>query len=182
MAQIIHRLATYTIHGLAKRWFYILNPNSFTKWWLCILNPKSIHHWANLTPFYHKLIHSQYPNENGEGLNQRCKFWNKQTGATRRWRCWSLKRPTTRPWREGGGGAQARGGQLRDRGEETMVLVVLKLEETVCCRRGRGGEKLEEAGASVIGGRESGAGSQRREQLAGSQNIWKKSTRVGKYI
>jgi hypothetical protein len=55
-----------------------------------------------------------------------------------------------------------------------MVLVVLKLEETVCCRRGRGGEKLEEAGASVIGGRESGAGSRRREQLAGSQNIWER--------
>jgi hypothetical protein len=92
----------------------------------------------------------------------------------RRWRCWSLKRPTTRSWREGGGGAEARGGQLCDRGEETMVLVVPKLEEIICCQRRRGDKELEEAGASVIGGRESGAGSRRREQLAGSQNIWER--------
>jgi hypothetical protein len=63
-----------------------------------------------------------------------------------------------------------------------MVLVVLKLEETVCCRRGRGGEKLEEAGASVIGGRESGAGSQRREQLAGSKYLEKIYTSGKIYI
>jgi hypothetical protein len=77
-----------------------------------------------------------------------------------------LKRPTTRPWRGGGGGAEARRGRLRDCGEETMAVVVLKFEEIIRHQRRRGGEDFEEAEASVIRGRESGAGSRRREQLA----------------
>jgi hypothetical protein len=47
-----------------------------------------------------------------------------------------------------------------------MAVVVLKFEEIIRHQRRRGGEDLEEAGASVIGGRESRAGSRRREQLA----------------